>query len=187
MFILTLRHGYVNTAHGTISDRGPHQPRAIRRCQDVCQDAPFPRSLARPVSDITASQRSLGKPHNKRVIFFPSQSLKGSHKAKQCFPASSASPVGKHGWTHKAWRLLTQCSKWNVTCYLARKVSGDLSHPMGSWRKQTKGVRKTCPVDLQRLLGVKGRSDHKFVSCFTNLWSWWLIKNFPRDKSVAHL
>ena len=30
---------------------------------------------------------------------------------------------------------------------------------MGSWRKQTKGVRETCPVDLQRSLGVKGLSD----------------------------
>ena len=26
-----------------------------------------------------------------------------------------------------------------------------------------------------------------FVYCFTNLWGWWLIKNFPRGKSTAHL
>lgn len=49
---------------------------------DVCQDEPFPCSLARPMNDITASQRSFGKPHTKRVIFFPSHSLRGSHGAR---------------------------------------------------------------------------------------------------------
>lgn len=44
---------------------------------DGCQDARHLSSLAMHMNDITFSQRSFGKPYNKRVIF--SLLLKESH------------------------------------------------------------------------------------------------------------
>lgn len=59
---------------------------------DDCQDVRHLSSLAMHMNDITFSQRSFGKPYNKRVIFSFSKTL----SELRMFPASP-SPPAEHG------------------------------------------------------------------------------------------
>lgn len=129
---------------------------------DDCQDVRHLSSLAMHMNDITFSQRSFGKPYNKRVIFSFSKTL----SELRMFPASP-SPPAEHGGDTKPNAY--KCC--NLAC---KRKTPFLSSSDFLLHRGSEGVESKCLVDHTHSTFDKAsfcRSVHYLRNAFyQNFW-----------------
>lgn len=147
---------------------------------DDCQDVRHLSSLAMHMNDITFSQRSFGKPYNKRVIF--PLLLKDPQWAEECFQHPLLHPQST-GVTQNS--ALPNAVTWHVRGKLPSSPSDFLLH------RGSEEVESKCLVDHTHSTFDKAsfcRSVHYLRNTFNqNSWKYFCHQHWLKTKSGTEL